>query len=804
MFLNFSYNVDKREIVYFNVLKRGLLESIFIFWRVVSMNKFDKGEQPIKKQNRCDSIKNQVNVIKRSGLFNEKFYLSKNNDVASAKIDPVEHFCYFGWKEKRNPSELFDTKYYLDNNLDVFHLEMNPLYHYILFGKKEGRLPRPIDTPITYKRKEKLKINQIVSVIVPNYNHGNFLTQRLESIYNQTYKNLEVILLDDASTDNSRQILDKYAKNNPGITHKIYNQENSGSVFLQWQKGIEAASGDIIWIAESDDYCKENFIEEVLTHFSNEDTVLSYSNSNVVGPDSQFYNTYDNTSWITTISGEKWKKNYYNRGLDEFLGALCIKNTIPNISSVIFKKDPALNAIKFSLKYKKAGDWIFYAYMCICGNVAYCSNPLNYHRRHKGTVTTQESNDTSVEEIYQIHKHFVSNFYVPHTVRESMVSFIESEYDIYAKRKSVSKPLSKLYNKEEIIHFPLKPKIALFQHGLNFGKGGAERILIEKANQLFAKGYYVSIFNRTYHESPLPYKLNPNIPVYSVGIKEDLGDLLKEDKPNICIVNSIGHSDIMNIDQFHKFDIPVILSMHQQPNFFDKSPGKKDHMLSLKSADCIVTLVSSFKDEYKKRGIQTPIKVIPNFVFSPKVDGEFKGLQNRKYIFTAGRLVEQKQQYILIDAFSKIADNFPQWDLIIAGEGHLRLNLEQQILSYGLEDRIRLIGEVNNIGDYYKYCDLFVLPSKYEGFSLAILEAASFGKPILLFKDCSPYGQIIKENDGLILVTDMTSDSLAKAMCKYITNNNIHVDEKTLQFYRQYMIEAIIPKWERLISAYYK
>ena len=77
-----------------------------------------------------------------------------------------------------------------------------------------------------------------VSVIVPNYNHERFLRRRLNSIYGQTYKNIEVILLDDCSSDQSRSLMDQDAAAHPEITRTLYNDVNSGSAFHQWAKGI--------------------------------------------------------------------------------------------------------------------------------------------------------------------------------------------------------------------------------------------------------------------------------------------------------------------------------------------------------------------------------------------------------------------------------------------------------------------------------------------------------------------------------------------------------------------------------------
>src|SRR6187431_17527 len=94
-----------------------------------------------------------------------------------------------------------------------------------------------------------------VSVIIPNYNHADFLMQRIVSILNQTYQDFELIILDDCSSDKSREIIEHY-RTHPKVSHIVYNAENSGSTFKQWKLGLDYAKGDWIWIAESDDYCE--------------------------------------------------------------------------------------------------------------------------------------------------------------------------------------------------------------------------------------------------------------------------------------------------------------------------------------------------------------------------------------------------------------------------------------------------------------------------------------------------------------------------------------------------------------------
>ena len=75
----------------------------------------------------------------------------------------------------------------------------------------------------------------LISVIVPNYNHASFLKQRIDSILNQTFQDFELIILDDCSTDNSREIIETY-RNHLKVSHIIYNTENSGSLLNNGKK----------------------------------------------------------------------------------------------------------------------------------------------------------------------------------------------------------------------------------------------------------------------------------------------------------------------------------------------------------------------------------------------------------------------------------------------------------------------------------------------------------------------------------------------------------------------------------------
>jgi len=218
-----------------------------------------------------------------------------------------------------------------------------------------------------------------ISVIVPNFNHERFLKLRMSSILNQTCQDFEVIILDDCSTDDSRNIIEEYRKH-PKVTNIVYNAQNSGSTFRQWEKGIGLAKGEWLWIAESDDYAQSDFLESLLKLTEEHDNVgIAFSNSYKIDQDQQ---TEELTEHMTTS---------FKDGIAEVKERLCHYNTITNASSCIIKRDVALRACGNLHQYKSCGDWIFYARILQYTNLAYSPRKLNYYRWHQSSVSFSAS-----------------------------------------------------------------------------------------------------------------------------------------------------------------------------------------------------------------------------------------------------------------------------------------------------------------------------------------------------------------------------------------------------------------------------
>lgn len=236
-----------------------------------------------------------------------------------------------------------------------------------------------------------------VSVIVPNYNYSRYLRERIDSILRQTYTDYELILLDDASTDNSVDILTEY-KDNPHVSHVIINHENTGSPFRQWMKGISLSRGKYIWIAEADDSAEPDFLETCVgLAEQHTDTAICYAGSFLI----------DSADKIIHQNPNHWKKCEKKR-FSCFDGKLFAeynlywKNYIINASGAIFNRTYAsqLSQSPF-LSMKYCGDWLFWFEMSMQGRVIEVYKQLNYFRQHahKATVSSHQEGNGVKEDI---------------------------------------------------------------------------------------------------------------------------------------------------------------------------------------------------------------------------------------------------------------------------------------------------------------------------------------------------------------------------------------------------------------------
>jgi len=253
-----------------------------------------------------------------------------------------------------------------------------------------------------------------VSVVVPSFNHARFLARRLDSIVEQTYRDVEIILLDDASEDGSAEICARFAERHP--CRFIRNEVNSGGAFSQWNKGIRAAAGEYVWIAESDDFADARFLETLVDRLDqNPGCGLAYCRSlrvdetgKVLGPALPTMKDIDLT---------RWERDFVNDGRQECARFLIRENIIYNASAVVFRRKlyDQVGGVDDTLRL--SSDWKFWASLLRISDIAYIAAPLNYFRTHRESVRSTSRTWLELAEAYQVMEYILNSVDVP---RESL------------------------------------------------------------------------------------------------------------------------------------------------------------------------------------------------------------------------------------------------------------------------------------------------------------------------------------------------------------------------------------------------
>jgi glycosyltransferase involved in cell wall biosynthesis len=166
-----------------------------------------------------------------------------------------------------------------------------------------------------------------------------------------------------------------------------------------------------------------------------------------------------------------------------------------------------------------------------------------------------------------------------------------------------------------------------------------------------------------------------------------------------------------------------------------------------------------------------------------------------------GRLVPQKGFDLLIPAFAASAHRFPQWELVIVGDGPARAGLQAQIAAFGLTDRVFLPGRAGNIGAWYERAHAYVLPSRFEGMPNVLLEAMSHGLPVISFDCETGPGEIIRHGVDGLLVPPQDIKALAEAMAMLMGDDELRqqLGAGAVETRLRYALPTIEAQWRSLL-----
>lgn len=329
--------------------------------------------------------------------------------------------------------------------------------------------------------------------------------------------------------------------------------------------------------------------------------------------------------------------------------------------------------------------------------------------------------------------------------------------------------------------------------------GGAERVLVETANRLVLRGHEVQIVSHEVREGVPFFPLEFGVSHTNLrrpkaarsrlrrridAARDQLHRTLPEDVSVLDRVVWLSKYGAFwrRLERYlaaHRPDVAVaflppaitalglvrpdaplrrIASLHNVPEEDLANPARWDpgaldrsrRMAALARMDAITVLLPEFRNWFPD-ALRARVAIVPNVV-APISMARIRRHGRRKVVLSVGRLAEVKRHGLLIEAWARLASEFPDWELRIFGAGPLAARLEARIAELGLAGRVRLMGQTDAIDEEYLAASLLAHPAAYEGWGLAVTEAMAAGVPAIGFEDCPGVNQLIQDGVNGLLV----------------------------------------------------
>lgn len=323
----------------------------------------------------------------------------------------------------------------------------------------------------------------------------------------------------------------------------------------------------------------------------------------------------------------------------------------------------------------------------------------------------------------------------------------------------------------------------------SLSKGGSERVFVNLAEYFQSEGYDVTFV--TQYQKENEYEYSPGIRRILSDIKEDettknrfvnflrrfrkLRSIWKKVNPDI-ILSCIGKNNFMAVATSTGLNTKAVVSVVGEPS--EEYPTRLLRYLAyllFARADGMVVKTSDalqfFPRKLRKKAIVMKNSINPTFLREP-----FTGIRE-KTIVSVGRLDANKNQSLLIEAFSKIAMKYPEYKVLLYGEGEDRTKLEGIIRDMHLSDRIVLSGIIQDVAEKIHKAGIFVLTSNTEGMPNALIEAMALGIPCIS-TDCPCGGpkDLIRQKENGILIPVNDKKALQEALCYLLDNPELAIE----------------------------
>lgn len=665
-----------------------------------------------------------------AGAFFDPAYYAAQLDRQPAGTSLYRHFNEIGWKRRLDPSALFCTGYYLDTNPEVADAGINPFQHWVNYGRHEKRPAVPYYRQPGYA--------PLVSVIVPNYNHARFLPERLQSIYDQTYRNIELIVLDDASTDDSCAVIPQLLADCPFPHRTAFNKTGTGNPFRQWQRGLEMARGELVWICESDDFADPAFLEHLVPSFAELSVKMALGRIEFAKSDGSPMPGMAN--FREGAEAGIWDRPITRPAAHWFRSTFATRNIVANVGGCVFRNQPIDPAIfDQAAAYRIAGDWFLYIHLLGSGKLAYSPDAVAYFRQHEKNTSARNFDKLYYyDECWAVQQEIRRYWRVHPDAGARFLADLAHQYHHFAVRDEHG-PFERRYTRERLE--PAGPRTPHVGIGfLGFETGGGELFPILLANEFARQGLMVSLFavNLTERNQDMVARLDPRVAVYSRDDVVTTATVGFMTRAGVDVMHS--HSVLIENMFFERgamIDLPYVVSMHGSHNL---PGGVLDTLLfrSLRNVDYWVYTAEKNLDVFagmpldRDRFVKLP-NGMPRDLREAPVSRASVGIGEDAIVFTfVARGIQRKGWRVAVEAFKLLRARHPDHEmhLLMIGEGSFA---DTARMLAGGDPAIHFLGYQSCINAIYRMTDCAFAPTRFEGesFPLCVIQALQEGTPVL-------------------------------------------------------------------------
>ncbi len=615
-----------------------------------------------------------------------------------------------------------------------------------------------------------------VTAIVPNFNHARYLPQRLDSILSQTYPLVDILVLDDCSSDDSRSVIDSYVRRFPGRISAVYNTENSGNVFRQWQKGHSLAKGDLVWICESDDYCEPTFIERMINAFRDPSVMMAFGRIQFTNGQGEYFAGLD--QYREDSEPGIWDARLTRPAAEWFRRGFGVKNVIANVGGSLWRRFEISDKVwEEARNYKIMGDWYLYSVIAGGGQIAYEPSAVSFFRIHESN--TSGSSAQSKPEYYKEYAQLMTALKKRWDLPDGTLQrFIEVCRSVSRGAGVQAELFEKLVNYRALSNIP-REHIHVLIGILGFSFGGGEIFPVHLANALRRQGIMVSILQ--IHDADdhkdVRSMLDPGIPVYLANAVRDMG--IDNFIRNAGI--SVVHSHVANVEGFlldrTRTSVPFISTLHGSYEAMG-IPTRRIARWSKKidkfayTADRNLRPFDDLKvDERKFLKVKNAMPV--DYVAFPQTRTQL-GITDDAVVFSlVARGAEGKGWVEAVRAYRLLRERRPDvpMAMLMVGEGPATDEAKRLATS---DKTIHFLGFVKEIYGLYRISDVALIPTRFPGesYPLCLIQALQVGVPCVSTDvgEIKAMSQIDGQQAGIIITNDSDNDRFVTALSKAMEN----------------------------------